>query len=119
MTKTVQARCKELLREGGLTPISVPTAAAAATATATSASRPFFARARFVDGQRTALEVFLVEHRDRLGRIVLGRHFDKGEPTRSPSGAILHNIDRDHCACLCEVILQIVFSCSERQVTNE
>ena len=99
-------------------PVAIPTATTATAATATSATVPaaaapawgtLFARTRFINCQGAALEVFLVEHVDCLGRIVLRPHLDKRKTTRTARGAILHDIDRDHRASLREVILQVVF----------
>ena len=74
---------------------------------------PFFARSRFVDRQRPALEVLLVEHSDRLGRIFLRGHLNEREPTGSSSGTVLHDVNRDYPARLPEVVLQIIFGRGE------
>ena len=105
----------------GLASVTI-TATATATTTATAAAAAlwsFLARPRLIVGQGPALEVFLMEHGNRLGRIFLRRHLDKGESTRSPRRAVLHDIDPNHRASLGKMILQIVFGCSERQITNE
>lgn len=110
--------CKE--HEGRRTLAPVPiSATATATAATPSTGRSFFTGPGFIDREGPALEVLLVEHSDCLARIFLRSHFDEGEATRPTGGTVLHNIDRDHPACLSEVILQIIFCCGERQVTNE
>ena len=94
--------------------------AIAATAAATSRTGwAFFAGSGFIDGQGAALEVLLMEHANRLGGVFLRCHFDKCESARPSRRAVLHNIDRNHSARLCEMILQIVLRCGERKVSNE
>jgi hypothetical protein len=96
--------------------------AAAATTTTTATSPPWralFSRACLIHSQRSALKVLLVEHRYRFGGVFLRSHLDKSETTGAARGPVLHDIDCHHPACLCEVILQIVFGCGERKVTYE
>ena len=95
-----------------------PVAVAAATTTP-AASRPFFTRTRFIYREGAALEIFLMKHGDSLGRIFLRGHLNEGKTTGASRGPVLHDINRDHCACLAKVVLQIVFGCRERKVTNE
>ena len=99
--------------EATLSPIAVTATASTTAATATTC-RPFFTRTGFIDCQGTALEVFLMEHGYGLARVFLRSHFDKREATRPPGRSVLHDIDCDHSACLCKMILQIVFCCGER-----
>src|SRR6266545_1672875 len=72
-----------------------PTALAAAVATAATvcASAARGLRARLVDGEAAAAELMLVEHRDRLLRILVGRHFDEREAARAARGHITHHVD--------------------------
>jgi hypothetical protein len=119
----------------GLAPIAIATATATATAAATAsatttttaaitsptatAARTLFARTSFIDGQRPALEVLLMKHRDGLVCILLGPHFYECKPARTPSRAILHDVDCDNRTRLCKMILQIIFRSCEGQVPNE
>ena len=95
------------------TAAAIPAAAAAtatiAAAAAAAARRTFFTRPRFIDGQGAALKVFGVEHLDRLFRVFLGGHFDKGKTAGTPRHPVLHDINRHHNARLREMILQVVF----------
>jgi hypothetical protein len=102
-----------MLKESVLPPIAIA-ATPAATPTTSATGRTFFAWPSLIYGQCSTLEVFLMKHRNGLARIFLGCHFYERKPARSPCSAVLHNIDRNHCTCLCEVILQIVFCCRER-----
>jgi hypothetical protein len=97
----------------GLPPLAVP------AATAMPAGWTFLPWPRFINRQRPALEVLLVEHRDSFGRIVLRTHFDEGKTSGASGGAVLHNVDRRYRAGLAEVILKVVFGCGEGEVPNE
>jgi hypothetical protein len=88
-------------------------------ATATPVSSPLFAGPRLIDGQAAPLKFFLVKHLNGLIRLSLRAHLDESEAARSSGGPILHDIHRDHCPRLAEVILKIVFCGSEREVTNK
>jgi hypothetical protein len=90
------------------------TAAAAAAAATTPTRRTFLTRPRFVNSQGAALEIFLVEHVDGLGRVFLGPHLDERKAPRATGGTVLHNVDCNHRARLGKVILQVVFGCGER-----
>jgi len=80
--------------------------AAPATTAAVSAARgPFFPRPGLVNRQRTTLKVLLVKHRDRLGCVFLGAHFDEGKPAGATRRPVLHNVYRDDGTRLGEVIL--------------
>ena len=93
-----------------LTSVAVTAAATAAAA----AGRTLFAGSRFVNRQRAALEIFLVEHGNSLGRVFLGRHFNEREAPGATRRSILHDVDCDHRARLGKVILQVIFGCGER-----
>lgn len=102
---------------GGLSPVAV---SAATTTTATTAGRrALFTRAGLIHGQGAALEIFLVEHGDGLGRVLLRPHFDKGETPGAPGSAVKHDVDRDHRTRLREVILKIVLGCGEGKIPHE
>ena len=95
-----------------LTTVAIPAAAAAATpaafttaAIAAAARRTLLARARFVDRQRTALEILLVEHFDGLVGVFLRSHFDEGEAAGTARHAVLHDVHGHHSSSLGEVIL--------------
>jgi hypothetical protein len=65
------------------------------------------------------LKVLLVKHGYSLCSVFLRSHFNERKTARAPRGAVLHYVYRYHPACLCEVILQIVFGCGEREVPDE
>jgi len=93
-------------------PVTVPTATAATTASATS--RSFLTRPGFIHCQSPALEVLLMKHGYGLTCIFRGRHLNKSKAAGSARSAVLHDVDCNDSARLCEVVLQIVFSCRKR-----
>src|SRR5262249_10574822 len=95
------------------------TATVSAAATTTTAAGAFFTGTRFIDGQGATLKIFLVEHLDRFGRILLRTHFDEREATGTARGAVLHDVNGDHRARLSEVILEVVFCRCEGQISDE
>jgi hypothetical protein len=110
--RNYDAKLRRSRKKTGLSPVAI--AAAATATTAAPASRTFFAGARLVNGQGAALEIFLVEHVNGLGGVLLGRHFDEREAPGTPRGSVLHNVDCNDHARLGKMILQIVFGCCER-----
>ena len=104
-------KLRDSRKKAGLSPIAI---AATTTATAAAASRTFFARARLVNSQGAALEIFLVEHGNSLGCFLLGPHFDEREAPGTPRGSVLHDVDCNDHARLGKMILQVVFGCGER-----
>ena len=111
-------RCAGLHRRRDNRPRPATTATIAATAAAT-AGRTLFTRTRFVDGQRTALEVLGMEHLDGLIRVLLGAHLDEGEAARPTRHAVLHDVNRHHHARLREMILQVILRRGEGEITDE
>ena len=49
----------------------------------------------------------------------LGTHFDERETARTSGGAVLHDVNCDDSASGGKMILQIIFSGTEREVTDE
>lgn len=99
------------------------TAAAAATtaavAAAAAARRTLFTGTGFVDRQGTALEILLMERVNRRIGVRLGTHLDERETPGTTGGAILHDVDCDDSASGGEMILQIIFSGTEWEVSDE
>jgi hypothetical protein len=87
---------------------------AAATTTASATSRSFLTRPGFIHRQSPALEVLLMKHGYGLTCIFRGRHLNKSKAAGSARSAVLHDVDCNDSARLCEVVLQIVFSCRKR-----
>jgi hypothetical protein len=78
-----------------------PTAAAPSTAAATeAAATPWRHRPSFVHGERTAAEALLVELRNRILRILVGRHFHECEAASAPGLTVPHDTDGRHRAGL-------------------
>jgi hypothetical protein len=75
----------------GSTPAS--TAKRAATTAAAGSLGP-----GFIDVQGTTVKVLTIQRRNRLFRLLIVRHFHKGEPTRPTRIAIGHQVDSFHCA---------------------
>src|SRR5205823_3506425 len=61
---------------------TTPAAATPASAESTTTTTTRLLRPRFVDRQRASAEALLVELRDRILRILIGRHFHEREATR-------------------------------------
>jgi hypothetical protein len=83
-------------------------AASIATATiapATAAWRPWFARARLINGQRSAFERLPVYFRDCLLRVLVGAHGHKREAAGFAGKFVLHEHDFLHRACLRKELL--------------
>jgi hypothetical protein len=78
-----------------------PTAAAPSTAAATeAAATPWRHRPSFVHGERTAAEALLVKLRNRILRILVGRHFHECEAASAPGLTVPHDTDGRHRAGL-------------------
>jgi hypothetical protein len=97
-------------------PSSTITTAAAATSTARGT---IFTGPSFVDRQRTALEVFGMEHLNGLLGVLFGSHLDKGETAGTARHSVLHDINRHDNSGLREIILQVVFRRREGKITDE
>src|SRR5262245_14884343 len=101
-------------------PAPAATAAApiAAIAAATTTEPAFGLGPRFVDGQRTAAHLILVEFRRRLLRLFVRSHFHERKPARAASGGIAHHADRFDGAGLAEELLQFLFTRAVRKVPD-
>jgi hypothetical protein len=78
---------------------------AATIAAATAAWRPWFARARLINGQRSAFERLPVYFRDCLLRVLVGAHCHKSEAAGLAGKFVLHEHDFLHRACLRKELL--------------
>jgi hypothetical protein len=78
---------------------------AATIAAATATWRPWFARARLINGQRSAFERLPVYFRDCLLRVLVGTHGHKSEAAGFAGKFVLHQHDFLHRACLRKELL--------------
>jgi hypothetical protein len=90
--------------------LSAATIAASIATTATIAASaaawgPRFARARFINGERSSFESFAVNFRDRLLRVLVGTHSHKREAAGFAGKFVLHEHDFLHRACLRKELL--------------
>src|SRR5262249_43309956 len=76
-----------LATSGGVTSPAVATEAAAAEST-------FGLRPRFVDRERTATHLILVEFGRGFLRFLVGCHFDERKPSRPTRGSVAHHANR-------------------------
>jgi hypothetical protein len=97
--------------------IAAATAAVAAAAAASTTRWASFTGARFVHGQRPALDRLAIEFRDRLLSICFRCHGDKGEAARLTGELILHQRDLLDWSRLSEKILQICFGRVEGKIS--
>src|SRR5207253_10131624 len=76
-------------------------------------------RPGLVDDEVAVAEETTVEHLDRLGRLLLGRHLDEAKTPR-PAGELIgddpYGLDRPR---LGEELAQVLLRCLERQVPYE
>src|SRR5688500_12557073 len=87
-----------VIHEVACLPARLGPATAVATATAaeaTAATRAHLGTS-FVDGEITAAEVALVEHADRLLRLLVGGHLDERKTARLAGGHVAHQVDSVH-----------------------
>src|SRR6185295_10642087 len=89
--------------------------AAAATAAAESAFR---LGPGFVDGERAAAHLELVQLARRLLRFFVGRHLDKGESARPACRSVTHDADRLDRSRPAEQLLQLRLSGRVRKVPD-
>jgi len=104
------AAFKKIINESSrLTAAALSAIAASITATtiaaATAAWRPWFARARLINGQRSAFERLPVYFRDCLLRVLVGAHGHKREAAGFAGKFVLHEHDFLHRACLRKELL--------------
>jgi hypothetical protein len=98
---------------------ATPAAVAAASITATPAAawRTRLARARFIDGQRTALDRFAVELGDGVLSLLVRAHGDEGKTARFAGKFVLHQHDLLHRPGLGEEFLQFIFGRVEGKIS--
>jgi hypothetical protein len=95
------------------------TAAPAIASAPTAATRPLGLRTRFIDYQVPATEILTVEIGDRAIRLFIIRNFDEGKTPRLAREPIPNQIDRGRVyAYLSEPLLQLLFRCREREITD-
>src|SRR2546421_11082816 len=105
--------------------VAIPSAIAATVPAAASATiaalswSAFFTRACDVHGQRPPLQFLAVEHFDRFVRFVRRAEFDESESARFAGELIHHQIDGGYVAGGGKEILEIVFHCLVRPITNK
>src|SRR5205085_10821693 len=90
---------QNLIDEDGLTSATLSAVATTSAVTATTAAaawRTWFARTRFINGERAPLERLAINFRNRLLRILVGAHRDKGEAARFAGEFVLHQHDFLH-----------------------
>jgi aminopeptidase N len=92
------------------------TSSAATAVAATATRRASFTWARFIHSQWPAFHRLSVELGDRLLRIRIRSHGDKGEAARLPRKLILHQRDLLHWSRLSEKILKIGFGRVEGKI---
>jgi hypothetical protein len=114
-----------------ITAASATTTASAAIAATASAATPAIAsaptaatralglRTRFIDYQVPATEILTVEIGDRAIRFFIIRYFDEGKTPRLAREPIPNQIDCGRVyAYLSEPLLQLLFRCREREITD-
>jgi hypothetical protein len=95
-----------------LVPASAATTAAAVTAATTTAAAAtttaaIFARAGFVDGERSAIMLFAVHAGDRRLGFLVVLHFDKAEAF-APAGVAVHDdLGTLYCAVFAENLVEV------------
>src|SRR5262245_31918754 len=89
-----------------------------ATATTETTAAPRRHRPRFVHGERPASEALLVELRDRILRILLGRHFHEREAASASGLAVPHDANSRHLARLRKQLIQVVFIDVVREIAD-
>jgi hypothetical protein len=106
-------------------PVAPAAAWSAAARSTTSAPRPAAAGptlglgARLVDDEVPVAEEPAVEHLDRLGGFLFGRHFDETEAARTAGELIGHDPHRLDGAGLLEELAEILFRSLEGKVADE
>jgi hypothetical protein len=85
----------------------------------TAATRALGLRTRFIDYQVPATEILTVEIGDRAIRFFIIRNFDEGKTPRLAREPIPNQIDCGRVyAYLSEPLLQLLFGCREREITD-
>jgi hypothetical protein len=94
------------------------TATVAAAATTTAAAFALLHRARFVHGQRTAIDFLAVKLRDGRLSFVSGAHFHEAKTAGTSGHAIIDQLDPRDVARLGKQIGQVVFRHAKGQVAH-
>jgi hypothetical protein len=104
------AQCQNILIPPSTptTTISTTAASPATTTSATAAATTLFARASFVDGQRAAVNIFLVETIDGSPGLIAIDHFDKPKAFAAPRIAIDDHLGAFDLSELGEHLLQLL-----------
>jgi hypothetical protein len=97
---------------------TVTTAAIASPTAVTTATRTIFARARFVNGQGTAVDFVTVEAANSFLRLFFGRHFDKPEPFGATRLTVGNHGGFRNFTDLFEQGAKIVFRRTIRKIAN-
>jgi hypothetical protein len=93
-------------------------AASTATASATSAASAFFARPCFIDGERAAFVLFLMQTADRFLSGVVIAHFDEAKSLAAAGVAVLYDLRAFDRAELGKELLQIRTADIETQISD-
>jgi hypothetical protein len=97
----------------------VATAARPATAKSTAATTTFFARARYIYRQITAVHIGAIQRSHRFLGFFFSAHRNEAESARAAGSAVGHQVCFEHSAVGSESILEIIFSCIKRKVSNK
>src|SRR5204862_746384 len=93
-------------------------AAAIAVPATAAAEAAFRFGAGFVDGQRAAAHLKLVEFRGRLLRFFVGGHLDEGEPAGAAGGRVAHHAHCFDTTGLAEQLLELCFTRTVGEVSD-
>jgi hypothetical protein len=98
---------------------TAPATTAAITSAPTAATRALGLRTRFIDYQVPATEILTVEIGDCAIRFFIIRNFDEGKTPRLAREPIPNQVDCGRVdAYLSEPLLQLLFRCREREITD-
>jgi hypothetical protein len=98
----------------GVGAIAAPAAISATIPTAAAAT--LFARTSFVDGDLAAIEVLLMQARDRGFALGGTAHGDKAKAARTARALIHHDFDIGDCAETLESVLEIILGGAEGKI---
>jgi len=85
----------------------------------TAATATFFARARDIYRQITAVHIGAIQRSHRFLGFFFSAHRNEAESARAAGGAVGHQIRFEHSAVGSESILEIIFSRVKREVSNK
>jgi hypothetical protein len=118
ITATVTATATAISAAAATAISAAATAAESTTTTATAAAFTRLHRARFVDGQRAAIDFLAMELRDRGLGLIRRAHFDKAETAGTSRNAIVDHLHPRDVARLGKKIGQVVFCHAEGQIAH-